>query len=273
MPPEALALALSAAFLHAFWNLLIARSEDTQAITAVALVASVVVFAPVTVLTWHVESAAIPFILVSGSLELLYIALLTAAYERVPLSIVYPVARGSAPVLVLIVSGLALGVPVSTAQVIGVVAVACGVMLVRGLTRDVPLRTLVLPLAVAATIAGYTLVDRYGIRHASAIPYFELTALISMLYAPWVAMRRGLPAIRAQIGIQAVLAGAAMFGAYCLVLAALRIASPGAVAAVRESSVVIATGLAAGFLGERVSRTRLAGAGLVALGVATLALS
>jgi drug/metabolite transporter (DMT)-like permease len=273
MPPEALALALSAAFLHAFWNLLIARSEDTQAITAVALVASVVVFAPVTVLTWHVETAAIPYILASGAFELAYIALLTAAYERVPLSIVYPVARGTAPVLVLIVSGLALGLPVTAPEIVGVVAVGVGVMLVRGLSRDVPLRTLGLPLAVAGTITGYTLIDRYGIRHAAAIPYFELTAMITLLYVPWVAMRRGLSPLRAQFGLSAVLAGAAMFGAYCLVLAALRIASPGAVAAVRESSVVIATALAAGFLGERVSRMRLCGAGLVAVGVATLALT
>ena len=64
-----------------------------------------------------------------------------------------------------------------------------------------------------------------------------------------------------------------MFGAYCLVLAALRLAPPGPVAAVRESSVVIATALAAALLGEEVSRVRLLGAVLVAGGVALLALS
>ena len=53
------------------------------------------------VIVWDVERAAIPYVVVSGLLELAYIALLAAAYERVPLSIVYPVARGTAPVLVL----------------------------------------------------------------------------------------------------------------------------------------------------------------------------
>jgi drug/metabolite transporter (DMT)-like permease len=273
MPPAALALALSAAVLHAFWNLLVARSEDTQATTAVALVASVVVFLPVTIATWRVEAAAIPYIVASGLLELAYVALLTAAYERVPLSIVYPVARGTAPVLVLIASVVVLGLTVSAAEVAGIVMVGVGVMLVRGLTRDVPIGTLALPLAVACTIAGYTLVDREGIHHAAAISYFELTSLITLLYVPWVAMRRGTAPLRAQINWTSIVAGTAMFGAYCLVLAALRIGSPGAVAAVRESSVVIATGLAAGFLGETVSRMRLIGAGLVAVGVAVLALA
>lgn len=273
MPPEALALALSAAVLHATWNLLLARARDTQAATAVALTAAVVVFFPVAIATWQVETAAIPFIIASGLFELAYIALLTAAYERIPLSIVYPVARGTAPVLVTVIGAVALGVAVSAGEVAGIVAVAVGVMLVRGLTRGVPLHTLVLPLAIAGTIAAYTLVDRYGIRHASAIPYFELTALISLLYVPWVVMRRGLEPVRAELRWTSVLAGAAMFCAYCLVLAALRIASPGPVAAVRESSVVIATGLAAVFLGETVSRIRVVGAVLVAVGVAMLALS
>ncbi len=273
MPPEALALALSAAVLHAIWNLLLARSPDTQAATAVALTAAVVVFLPVAILTWRVETAAIPFIVASGLFELAYIALLTTAYERVPLSIVYPVARGTAPVLVTVIAAVALGVAVSPIEVGAIVTIGCGVMLVRGLSRDVPMRTLLLPLAVACTIAGYTLIDRYGIRHAAAIPYFELTAMISLLYVPWVVRRRGMAPLRAQFGVSAVLAGIAMFAAYCFVLAALRIASPGAVAAVRESSVVIATGLAAAFLGETVSRVRVLGAVLVALGVAILALA
>ena len=79
--------------------------------------------------------------------------------------------------------------------------------------------------------------------------------------------------LRAELNGAAVVAGGAMFGAYCLVLAALRLAPPGPVAAVRESSVVIATALAAGLLGEHVCRVRLLGAVLVAVGVALLALS
>jgi drug/metabolite transporter (DMT)-like permease len=273
MGADALALALAAACLHALWNLLIARAADPEAATAVALVAAELVFAPVALATWHVEAAALPFIVVSGLLELAYIAMLAIAYVRVPLSIVYPVARGTAPVLVLLVSTAALGVRPSAAEVAGVLTVTAGVYLVRGIAGSLTPGSLGLPLAIACTIAAYTLVDRAGIRHAAAVPYFELTGLFTLAYPAWLVRRRGLAAVRAEAGGAAVLAGTAMFGAYSLVLLALRLAPPGPVAAVRESSVVIATGFAGVVLGERVSRLRLLGAALVAAGVAMLALS
>jgi drug/metabolite transporter (DMT)-like permease len=166
-----------------------------------------------------------------------------------------------------------LGIHPTGGQVVGILVVAAGVMIVRGIARDVDPSQLVLPLAVAVTIASYTLVDRSGIRHAGAIPYFEMTALITLAYPLWIVRRRGVAVLRAELTPASVVAGAAMFGAYCLVLAALRLAPPGPIAAVRESSVVIATALAAALLGEEVSRVRLLGAGLVAGGVALLALS
>ena len=268
MPAAALGLALAAAILHATWNLLIVRARDTQAATGIALIASVVLFLPVAVIVWDVQRAAIPYILVSGLLELAYIALLAAAYARGPLSIVYPVARGTAPVLVLVLGALLLGIHPSGGQVAGILIVAAGVMIVRGIGREVQPTQLFLPLAVAVTIAGYTLVDRSGIRLAAL-----LTQLITLAYPVWIARRRGVAVLRAELTGAAVVAGGAMFAAYCLVLAALRLAPPGPVAAVRESSVVIATALAAALLGEQVSRVRLAGAALVAGGVALLALS
>jgi drug/metabolite transporter (DMT)-like permease len=266
-------MALTAAVLHATWNLLVARARDTEAATAIALITAEVVFAPLAVVQWHVDRAAIPYIVASGLLELAYIVLLAAAYVRVPLSVVYPVARGTAPVLVTVGSAVLLGVVPSVPQSLGVVSVATGVMLVRGLDRVVSLRLLALPLAVACTICGYTLVDREGIRHAAAIPYYELTGAIMLAYPMWLIARRGVPTIRAELRPASVVAGLAMFGAYALVLSALRIAPPGPVSAVRESSVVIATLLAAAFLGERVSRGRIAGAVLVGAGVVAIALS
>jgi drug/metabolite transporter (DMT)-like permease len=94
-----------------------------------------------------------------------------------------------------------------------------------------------------------------------------------LAYPMWLIARRGVPTIRAELRPASVVAGLAMFGAYALVLSALRIAPPGPVSAVRESSVVIATLLAAAFLGERVSRGRIAGAVLVGAGVVAIALS
>ena len=124
-------------------------------------------FALPAALTWRVEAEAWPYIAASAVLELAYFALLAAVYARADLSFAYPIARGSAPVLVLLVSVIVLGVPVGVAAVAGVLAVTAGVLLVRGVGRDsADAASLALALAVGACIAGYTLVDDHGIRHA-----------------------------------------------------------------------------------------------------------
>jgi drug/metabolite transporter (DMT)-like permease len=272
VPPEALGLALAAAILHATWNVLLRDAADVEARTAVVLALSVVLFAPVAAARWSVSWAAVPYIAASTALEGVYFVLLVAAYRRRELSVVYPVARGSAPVLVLVGSAVVLGRSLSAAEVGGVCLVAAGVVLVRGARRGA--EGIAVGLAIGCAIAAYTLVDKNGIRHAAAIPYLELVLLpLAPATLAAVAVRRGRAALRAEVRPATVLAAAASFGAYVLVLLALRLAAAPAVAAVRETSVVIAAGLAAVVLGERVSGIRLAGATAVAGGVAVLALA
>jgi drug/metabolite transporter (DMT)-like permease len=265
---DALALALGAAVLHALWNLLLARERDVDGATAVALVALVLALVVPAALTWRVEGAAVPYIVASGALELSYAALLAAAYRRFELSLVYPVARGLAPVLALVLVVAAGGARPSAVGIVGVLAVAAGVLLVRGLRGSLP--GLAFGAVIAAAIAGYTVVDRYGIHHAAAAPYLLLVmAGPALAYASVVGRRR----FASALGPTTLAIGAASAAAYLLVLLALRLASAPAVAAVRESSVVIAAALAAVVLRERVGAPRLVGAVLVAAGVALLALS
>ena len=91
--------------------------------------------APVAAVVWDVDGAAVPFLLASAVFELVYFALLATAYARADLTFVYPVARGSAPVLVLVISVVFLGAEVGALQALGVVAVVAGVLLVRGVGR------------------------------------------------------------------------------------------------------------------------------------------
>lgn len=274
MPASALALALAAAFLHAFWNLLLARARDVEAATAVALVVALAAYAPVAALTWRVEAPAWPYLLATTFLQLFYTALLAAAYRRAELSVVYPIARGTAPVLVLVVGAVALGAGTSLGQALGVCLVAAGILLVRGLRRVADPIGVVLGLAIAVFIAAYTLVDKHGIRYAAPFAYLEISMLLPALgYAAALAALRGLPALRAEVTPASVAAGLATFGAYGLVLAALQRASAASVAAVRETSIVIAAGLAAVVLGEPVGPLRLVGAVLVAGGVALISVS
>ena len=268
MPLDALALALTAALLHALWNLLLARTRDTEAAAAVGISVLVIALVVPAVLTWRVEGAAVPFIVISGMLELVYVVLLVAAYRRFELSVVYPVARGLAPVTVLILSVIVAASVPSAGEVVGVLTVATGVLLVRGHVRG-SLGGLGAGALIAAVIAGYTVADRYGIQHANAAPYLMLVMLgPAIAYPVLVGRKRCLSAV----GPATVAIGIASATAYLLVLLALRLASAPAVAAVRETSVVIATALAAVVLKERVSPVRLVGAVLVTGGVALLAL-
>ena len=272
MPPSALAFALAAAFLHAGWNALLRGSDDVEARTAVVLGLSVILFAPVAAATWSVSWSVAPYVAASAAFELVYFALLVAAYRRRELSVVYPVARGSAPLLVLLGTAVVLGREVSVGAAIGVCLVGVGVVLVRGFTRGA--EGVVVALAIGCSIAGYTLVDKDGLQHASSLPYLELVLVpVALVAVPLAGLRRGTPALRAQLTWSTLVAAVASFGAYALVLAALRLAPAPEVAAVRETSVVIAAVLAGAFLHERVGVQRLAGAAAVAGGVALIALS
>jgi drug/metabolite transporter (DMT)-like permease len=265
MPAEALALALAAAVLHAGWNVLLRGSDDVAARTVAVLCWSVVLFAPVAAATWRVDAAAVPYVAASAAAESAYFLLLVAAYRRRELSVVYPVARGSAPALVLAGTALVLGRSVSAAQAAGVLLVAAGVVLVRGLRRGA--EGIGVGLAIGLAIATYTLIDKDGLRHAAPVPYLELVlaplALAALAWRP--------RALRTEASWSTLGAALGSFGAYVLFLFALRLTAAPGVAAVRETSVVIAALLAAAFLRERVTWLRLLGAAAVAAGVAVLA--
>ena len=275
MSGGALALALGAAFLHAGWNVLLAGSRDTAAATAGILVYGVGLLAVPALLTGGVSSEAIPFIAASAALEVVYFVLLARAYAGGELSVIYPIARGSAPVVVLVFGAIALNEHVSAGAAVGVLAIATGVLLVglvdlrtrAGTQIDSPLRDVWFGLAIGAVIASYTLVDSEAVEHADPIAYLALVIAPCALVYPFVAKTRP------DLGVRSALTAAATFGAFLMVLAAFRLAPAAPVAAVRESSVVIATLLAAAVLHEAVSARRIAGALCVVAGVAAIAYS
>jgi len=265
----ALALVLASAAVHALWNTLLADAEDRHASAAVSLLAGAALFAPVAAVTWEVDGAAVPFIAVSAGLELAYFGLLATAYGRADLTFVYPVARGSAPAIVLLVSVAALGVDLSLPQAAGVLVVAAGVVLVGGVARVGDRGALGLAVGVGACIAAYTLVDDRGLEHAVALPYFEAVLVLTAIpYALAVAARGGGGALRRAATPRTLVAGAGMFAAYALALAALELAEAAPVAALRETSVVMATLAAVAMGRERPRASRLAGAVAVVAGAA-----
>jgi uncharacterized membrane protein len=264
----ALMLALGSAALHAAWNLLVARARDVQAATAATFLLSMAIAAPFAVIWWSAEPAVWPYALASTLLETVYAVALAYAYRTGELSFVYPITRGVAPVLALAASIALLGHAASVAEVVGVLLIGAGVVLVRGPEGQADTRAMLAIVAIAASIAAYTLVDRVGIQHAGAFTYYVLVLVgPCLVYPPLV----GVKAIRSEVGLGTICAAAANLGSFILGLLALRRGAAAPVLAVRSSSIVIATLLAGRLLAERVSPARLAGSVVVFAGVALLA--
>jgi uncharacterized membrane protein len=269
MPISALVLALGSAALHALWNLLLGRARDLQAATAATFVLALALALPFAVVWWNADPSVWPYALASTLLEIVYVLALVHAYRVSEISFAYPTSRGIAPVIVLAVSVAVLSHRVSLSEGAGVVLVGLGVVLVgsrRGVR--VPGQAVLVATALGATIAAYTLVDRAGIQRAGALTYFVLTlAGPCLAYPPLVGAR----AMRAALDRSVLVAAVANLGSFTLGLLALRYGSAASVLAVRSSSVVIATLLAARLLSEDVSHRRLAGSVLVFAGVVLLA--
>ena len=264
MGADALALALLAAVVHAGWNVLLAGVEEPQAAAPVALAVGAVLLLPLGVAAWDVDLAeAWPWLAASVAFEVAYFALLARAYARADLAFVYPIARGAAPVLVLVAAAILFSQRPAAVEVLGVLLVVAGIVLVRGVSGR---GDLVLALGVGACIAGYTVVDDQGLDHAAALPY--LACVLVPTAAAGLAIER--PVLR--LDARVVAAGIGMVLAYLLTLAALERADAAPVAAVRETSVLIAVAIAAALGRERVTRARAAGALAVVAGLAALSL-
>jgi len=239
-----------------------------QAAAAATFLLSVAVALPFALAWWNADASVWPYALASTLLEIVYVVALALAYRVGDMSFVYPLTRGLAPVVALAFGVVVLGSSLSVNAVVGVLLVAVGVVLVRGVAARGDARTLLLVATIATTIAAYTLVDREGIQRAGALTYFVLTlAGPCLVYPPLV----GLRAMRRELHPETIAAGLANLGSYVLALLALRHGPAAPVLAVRSSSVVIATLLAGRLLAERVSRGRLAGSILVFAGIVLLA--
>ncbi len=268
-----LLLVLGSALLHASWNLVVKSANDRLLAAWAQAVFGGLVFVPVLV-SIGLPSSVLPAVLVSSFVHLLYGLGLVAAYDRGELSLVYPVARGIAPVLVTASAALLLNDIPSTGGLVAIGFVAAGVLWVaKGNDR----RGLGWALATGAAIAAYTTIDGASVRTLdTALAYTGAVFVANAIwYVPVVAVRRSrqevVTAIRAEWWRQ-LFAGMASIGAYALVLTAARLAPLGLVAAFRETSVLF--GAAGGWLilREQEAKRRLRGAALITIGLAVLVL-
>ena len=289
MPVTAVILVVVSAFLHATWNLLAKNSRDGPLFFWQALVASVLIFlGPFLVL---VKQNPIPadgwvWIAVTGLLHTAYFSTLATAYVRADLSLAYPIARGLGPIIVLIVSASFLVESITPVGIAGVFAVALGIytITVRRMTLAswlAPLTTLIRPegryaAATGVFIAAYTLVDKQGVQLVHPLVYVYLMFLLSAVGVTALLLthqRNWKAATELRTWRKAIAVAVLSISAYSLVLFALRLAPAAYVAAARELSIVIGTGLGVFVLGEKGGATRLVGATSIAIGVALISIS
>lgn len=231
------------------------------------------VFGPALIVV-GVPWSAWPFILISGVLHVGYSLSLVAAYERADLSFVYPVARGTAPLLITAAAFLFLDDRPGPAGLMAIGVLVTGILLMN--TGRSLHRAGRWALLTAIMIASYTSVDGAAVRRLGESFSYTITVFVAatILFTPLVGRVRGWPRLVSAVKGEwwrYLMAGAASAGAYVLVLIAARQAPLGLVAAVRETSVVF--GAVGGWLllGERLARRRIRAAVVIAAGLALLA--
>ena len=294
MPTVALVLVIVAAVLHAGWNVLLKTSGDPLR-TAVRLQAiGTAVLVPLAVAAWlangrpPLEPAGIGLALGSGVLEAIYFLCLSAAYSRGDLSLVYPIARGTAPLLAIGIGVVLLRETLGLPASIGVGCLVAGILLVARPWRALQVAgrrhrgAIGFALATGVSIAAYSAIDRIGVRILEPWVYGAFLAVFATaILATTVAVgrRAGLlappPAARPTPAWRDGLAGVVSLSAYLLILFAYSLAPLAAVAPLRESGIVLAAAWGAIRLGESTGRrealVRIGAAVLVVLGAVLLA--
>ncbi len=276
-----LALAISV-FMHAGWNVTlgwIRRSDRPVSSTADMLIAGGLLFLPIAVATWHFELYALPFAAASICFSTIYFALLEKAYATAPVGEVYPIVRGSSPVLVITASAI-LGTTIGWTRWLGVAFITSGVLMIA-LSRAQPSapgitggrRSVLWGLTIGMCVASYTMFDGVGVQHASPIAYLITVMGGSGLVLKTRDLARGTPNTLTLRALPLTAAGGtAMLGAFGLTLIAMTQLPLAVVASVRESSIVIGALMSRLLLNERISRQGACGIASVLTGTIVIGL-
>ncbi|TME78194.1 MAG: hypothetical protein E6I46_02895 [Chloroflexi bacterium] len=276
MPLAVLPLVLVAAVLHATWNALLKASEHPLGLATRAVSLSAAISLPILAAVWLWQGRpglmplAWPVALGSAGLELLYFIALSTAYRRGELSVVYPIARGTAPLLAVGVGLVLLGERLQPAAVVGVICLLAGIWAVQ---RPSQAGAALFPaLMTGLLIAAYSSLDRIGVRLGPPWLYGWVLWLFTAVFLLAYATARDIPEARLTVEPgTSLLVGVLMSAAYFMILFALRVAPLAVVAPLRESAIVLVTAWGIWRLRERRGAwIRMAGAVAIVGGIALL---
>lgn len=300
MDPLVLALVLGAATLHVTWNVLLKTSGDPLRGATVATAAGALLLVPGATIAWFavgqppIPPEAFGLWVISGVLEAVYFAFLAAAYRRGDLSIVYPLARGTATLLAIGAGIVVLGERLEPMGYVGLVILLAGFLwlqrpwqILRSVIRGHKVEGGVLfAIATGVLVSTYSAVDRVGVRlvepwiYAAILQFVAAITLVGWTTFRWrYSHRRGIESIFARLAgdKRSALGGAIAVVQYLLILIAFRLAPLSVVAPLRESAIVLASGWGAFRMREAASQreglARVAAATLIVIGALVIASS
>ncbi|MCW5680713.1 MAG: EamA family transporter [Xanthobacteraceae bacterium] len=270
---------LAGAVMHAGWNALVKTGLDRT--TSIFLLAAFQGIISLALIPLFVLPAALswPWIAVSALLHSGYKIFLIRAYEHGDFSQVYPLARGSAPLIVAIAGIFLLNESLTAMKFAAVCAIGLGVMLMSakfGAGEAMPRKALLFALGTALFTASYTLVDAVGAQLSGTASGFTLwmfagDGILMTLYALLVRGRGLAAAVRGNVG-SGIVAGVLSLGSYWIAIWAFTLAPVALVAALRETSVLFAMLIAVFLLGEKAGAQRWLAAALILAGIVLIRL-
>ncbi len=281
MPIAAIFLLLLSASLHALWNLLLKKSEEKYIAMGWQVIISGVFALILLIFTGFPPRSMWLFALVSMLLEAVYFILLSNAYSDHDFSLVYPIARGTAPAFLMLWSVLFLHETLTPGGILGVGMIVAGMViigatsLIRSRGSRLHLKGVLVALSVALIISLYTLIDGTAVKNGPPLPYaltmFMLVPVFTTAYNVrrfgWKQFKAGWNGPRLPLILAAVLGVVA----YLLALIAYTFAPLSYSGAIREVSVVIGAFLGWRFLSEQMGGTRVLGAAVIFAGILIIA--
>ncbi|HET8784175.1 MAG TPA: DMT family transporter [Candidatus Limnocylindrales bacterium] len=271
MDPFVIALVLVSAGLHVAWNVRLKTAGDPLRVATVGMLAASIGIVPAGLAAWWLDGQpplpveGVALGILSGVVEAVYFVLLSAAYRRGDLSVVYPIARGTAPLLAVVIGVGIFGERLGLAGSLGVAFLLVGFLIlqrpwraVRGHGLD---PSVAFAFATGVSIATYTAIDRAGARLIDPLTYAAIlwiTASVALvIWLRFVARSAIFAGGREQIRYAAI-GGWLTLAAYLLILWALSLAPLSGVAPLRESAAVFAAAWGSVRLGEAADRGDIA---------------
>jgi drug/metabolite transporter (DMT)-like permease len=268
---------LGSAVIHAVWNLLLKTTHHRRPVVWWALIVTNLCCAVILLVRPHSIMPVWPLLLISAVLEAAYYLILTAAYKVGDFSLVYPVARGTAPGLLALWAILVLSERPSAPGIMGILLIAVGIGVVGWSGRiGTPSKALALSLLLAVVISVYSIIDGVAVRRVDPVDYTAAMFFVAtLLLTPVLMGQEGWEGIRGALGrepVRILCIGVMQLAGYLIVLWVYARAPVSYGGAIRESSILVGALLGWWILGESFGLRRVIGALVIVAGVVLIAI-